>query len=699
MEYCIPFIIDKNSNGVKSLADDYSMLEALRIISAEKNNGFFGLGSKENISSMALVYIPFYLMRYNDSRGSLVFYDDLFANRSLISLPLVLLENVDGLCEEINNLSALYDLIDQVNKIIKSFLSKITERHDTFYTVARKDLVDCLYFYRNSINKIEEPKFILADCKNSERYAEICKIYGVMEEENKKYSYLENNLEKLIEAVNQKKDELLEKTSYQRTITYRQHSEKIDPLEKKFNEEIHPRLLAELNEKKLPIEKELEELYRKYKEDIIPRLILERDIQLTPFENRINSIKTDFEWQIKKLESENVSDLSNISTEKKLYESKSYVSSGISYDAEINSYIIRISNHKRMIEEYEDWIDKLKKTDDDTSEKQYEYNKKIREMKNEIDKCKSKIRHLENEKRDKTKQMKNEYNMKLSSFDTKKNNIQREYNVRISNLRLAMEHQITTIEHERNSLISMWDGKIAKYENIYSNERSRLIYSRDQVQQEYERIVSEEKSKFEPFKQERKKDDIFYEKAIESLRDICEKFNNISSKHLGNINEEFENVTDFFGMPIDFIEDEEYSGIIKLLVPIYIAEIQNKNNNNNGRFVILPPLIYLNGKCNYGSKGIIDSIKEVAENALSESYVVREDQPILHQEIKNRLKLLIDDNNDIKDVILNYIRNNSILKKNPNNILKLRVALEKMKKEGKIQENEYKKTLKIILSI
>ena len=60
-------------------------------------------------------------MRYNDSRGSLVFYDDLFANRSLISLPLVLLENVDGLCEEINNLSALYDLIDQVNKIIKSF--------------------------------------------------------------------------------------------------------------------------------------------------------------------------------------------------------------------------------------------------------------------------------------------------------------------------------------------------------------------------------------------------------------------------------------------------------------------------------------------------------------------------------------------------------------------------------------------------
>ena len=43
---CIPFIIDKNSNGVKSLADDYSILEALRIISAE-NNGFFGLGSKK----------------------------------------------------------------------------------------------------------------------------------------------------------------------------------------------------------------------------------------------------------------------------------------------------------------------------------------------------------------------------------------------------------------------------------------------------------------------------------------------------------------------------------------------------------------------------------------------------------------------------------------------------------------------------
>ena len=40
-------------------------------------------------------------MRYNDSRGSLVFYDDLFANRSLISLPLVLLENVDGLCEKL----------------------------------------------------------------------------------------------------------------------------------------------------------------------------------------------------------------------------------------------------------------------------------------------------------------------------------------------------------------------------------------------------------------------------------------------------------------------------------------------------------------------------------------------------------------------------------------------------------------------
>ena len=44
---------------------------------------------------------------------------------------------------------------------------------------------------------------------------------------------------------------------------------------------------------------------------------------------------------------------------------------------------------------------------------------------------------------------------------------------------------------------------------------------------------------------------------------------------LAILTKEFENVTDF-GMPIDFIEDEEYSGIIKLLVPIYIAEIKTK---------------------------------------------------------------------------------------------------------------------------
>ena len=242
----------------------------------------------------------------------------------------------------------------------------------------------------------------------------------------------------------------------------------------------------------------------------------------------------------------------------------------------------------------------------------------------------------------------------------------------------------------------MWDDKIAAYEDIYSNERSRLIYSRDQIQQKYERAVAQEKSKFEPMKHEREEEDKFYEKAITDLNEVYEKFDKLASEYLDNITEEFNKITEFFGMPLDFIGDEEYPGIIKLLVPIYIAEIQNKNNYT--RFVILPPLIYLNGKCNYGSKGIIDSIKEAAENALSGSNAVREDQPILHHEIKNRLKLLIDNNNDIKNAILIHIRNNSILNKTPKNILKLRVALEKMKNEKIVEEKEYKRLLKIILS-
>lgn len=695
VDYSIPFIIDQKESGLELLDEKYCILEALRIISAENTGNFLGLGNKEHISSIDLIYIPFYLIDYNKSRCSLIFFDELLSSEFSISLPKVLVDNVDSLCEEISKFSSPLDFVGKLKNILNSSFNQINERHDTYYTVARKDIADCLYKFKKFIKKIEGNKFVLADCKNSERYSEICEIYGVMKEQEEKYEYLETNLKNLISTVNQKNKELKEKTIYQRINSYNKHSEKIDPLEKKFNEEIHPVLLAKLNEGKDPIEKELNELYRKYKEDIIPRLVRERDIDLSSFDTRINKIRSEFDWEIKKIESERSRDLTNISSEKRRYENKDHLSLGGTYDAEITSYHVKISNYKKLKKQYEDMIDKLKK-DEDTSKLQSEHYSKIREFEREIDKSQREIRSIENEKYAKAKQLKKEYNINMASYDTKKSNIQRDYSSSISNLRSAMDEQIRNIEKERDLKSSFWDGKIAEYETIYSNERSKLLYSRDLIQQEYDKSVAEEKSKFEPMKQEREQEDKIYENAITSLKDTGEKFNAMASNYLDRINEEFENITEFFGMPLDFMDEEEYSEVIRLLAPVYIAEIKDKKNNL--RLSILPPLIYKNGECSYGQSSYFGSIKSTIETIITEAPAQKEDQPILHHEIRKRLKSYLDNNQDIRNVVLNHIRNNSKINNNPENIKKLRLILEMMKKEEKIQEKEYKRVLKIVSS-
>ena len=160
MDYCIPFIVDKRDTGIEVFDKDYCLLEAIRIISSKQKEDFFGLGNKENISSIGMVHIPLYLMEYGESQYSLFFYDDIMANHFSISLPWVSLDNISLLCEEIGILSAAYDFVNRVNEINDNFL-KINKQHDTYYTMARKDISDCLRFYSKLIKKTDETKFVL----------------------------------------------------------------------------------------------------------------------------------------------------------------------------------------------------------------------------------------------------------------------------------------------------------------------------------------------------------------------------------------------------------------------------------------------------------------------------------------------------------------------------------------------------------
>lgn len=696
MDYSIPFIVDERDSGIETLDQDYCLLEALRIISSRMKEDFLGLGNKETISSMGLIHIPLYLLEYNQSRYSLFFYDELMANIFSISLPNVSLDKMDLICEEISNYSAPYDFANRINNIIDSIFGIISKQHATYYTMVRKDIADCLRFYCKLIRKCEGTKFTLSDNKVSERNAEISRIYGIMESEQKKLEYLENNLGKLIYTVNQKTDELLEKTSSQRAEVYSQYSEKIDPLEKRFNEEINPPLLATLQEGTSILDKELDDLNRKYEGDIIPKLILERDIQLTTWKQRIDGRTSDYEWEIRKIETEYASNLSNIGREKNLYASNSYVDPGISYDADITRYHVTISDLKKRIDTYEDLLKKLKESGTDSRREYNEFSKIIRESEKEINEYERKIRNKREERYSYSKQAKNEHDIKLASFDTKKNNIQREYETRIPQLRRTMEEQIRNIEIQRDSCKAGWDAKIETQKSIYSTEKSRIIYSKNKIEEEYEKKAAEEKSKFEPMKREREQEDKIFENAIITLSNNRDKFNRIASEYTDNITGEFNEIAHFFGMPLDFVDDE-YSGIIRLLIPIYVAEIKDKSSNI--RLSILPPLIYKNGKCSYDQSSHFDSIKSAVGNILNENIVQTDGQPILHREVGRIIKTYWDNDNDIKNTILQHLRNNSHVNHEQKNILKLRVALEKMRKEQRIQENEYKRLLKIIISL